>query len=185
VAKFPRLDVDTDTASRELPGGADPEINEKRLLHGTKAELILSLVRNGFNERYAGSSAGTAFGDGSYFAEDAAKSDQYVTPHRQGECAELIRKLYSRELPHPGGEVFYLFVCKVVMGFWLRMQNSSQQSHVFHPQTRRELKAIDGISPPTPHHSVHVCLPHHFQEFVVFHGDQVYAEYLLAFKRTR
>jgi len=50
-------------ASQRLPWALDESVNEVRLLHGTKPELVLSILTNGMNERFAGSSAGTAFGD--------------------------------------------------------------------------------------------------------------------------
>ena len=50
-------------ASQALPWELDKSVNEVRLLHGTRPELVLSILHNGMNERFAGSSAGTAFGD--------------------------------------------------------------------------------------------------------------------------
>jgi hypothetical protein len=52
--------------------------NEVRLLHGTKPDQVMSILQNGMNERFAGPCAGTRFGHGSYFADDAGKIDQYV-----------------------------------------------------------------------------------------------------------
>ena len=37
---------------------------------GTSADVLLSVLSNGLNERFSGSNAGTAFGEGVYLAED-------------------------------------------------------------------------------------------------------------------
>ena len=39
---------------------------------------VLPIARGGLNERFSGTNAGTAFGNGVYLAEDLGKSDQYV-----------------------------------------------------------------------------------------------------------
>jgi len=92
-----------------LPGGLpvattaaaaafDPEsrASEAFCLHGTSAPALLSLLANGVNERYSGSNAGTAFGDGIYLAEGVAKSDQYCAPDAAYDpTSELHRRLYG------------------------------------------------------------------------------------------
>jgi hypothetical protein len=52
--------------------------NEAILLHGPNPERLHDLLSQGLNERFAGTGAGTSFGDGVYLAEDAGKTDQYV-----------------------------------------------------------------------------------------------------------
>lgn len=42
----------------------DKAANETYLLHGTSPAVLQSVLYNGLNERYSGSNAGTAFGDG-------------------------------------------------------------------------------------------------------------------------
>jgi hypothetical protein len=54
------------------------DINEKFLLHSPNMQALHSILEHGFNEHYAGSNAGTAYGEGSYFAEDIGKTDQYA-----------------------------------------------------------------------------------------------------------
>ncbi len=83
------------SASR-LPGDLEKGCNEVRLLHGTKPDLVWSIVQQGLNERLAGASAGTAFGDGSYFADDAGKIDQYVVEDKRYNAAKALhQQLYS------------------------------------------------------------------------------------------
>ena len=57
------------SAGLQLPGGLQAEAGEEFLLHGTAPSTILSILSNGLNERFSGINAGTAFGDGIYFAE--------------------------------------------------------------------------------------------------------------------
>jgi hypothetical protein len=53
-------------------------INEKFLLHSPNMDAAHAIIENGFNEHFAGTSAGAAYGEGCYFAEDVAKTDQYA-----------------------------------------------------------------------------------------------------------
>jgi len=60
------------------------KINEKRLFHGTKTLVdAKGIADTGFEDRFWEKGA---FGAGSYFADDVAKSNQYVTPSSAGEC---------------------------------------------------------------------------------------------------
>ena len=55
------------------------EVNEVYLLHSPAVDSIACIVEQGLNERFAGASAGSLFGAGLYFAENAGKTDQYAT----------------------------------------------------------------------------------------------------------
>ena len=80
-----------------------PAASEALLLHGTSAAKLLSVLANGLNERYSGSSAGTAFGDGVYLAEDVAKTDQYAAPDAKYDgSSDLHRRLYGDSNRHQG-----------------------------------------------------------------------------------
>ena len=57
--------------------------NEVRLLHGIKPALVMSILQNGMNERFAGASVGTMLAGGSYSTDDAGKIDQYVDVDQQ------------------------------------------------------------------------------------------------------
>ena len=188
-----------------LPGGLpvattaaaaafDPEsrASEAFCLHGTSAPALLSLLANGVNERYSGSNAGTSFGDGIYLAEDVAKSDQYCAPDAAYDpTSELHRRLYGDSHRHRGC-VFYVLVCRVLLGYPARTQQAGQNA--FHMETGeplfpvsfRELANIPNVSPPKSYHSLivergagHV----RYREFILFHGEYVYPEYLLAYHR--
>uniref|UniRef100_A0A6U4XDW1 Poly [ADP-ribose] polymerase n=1 Tax=Hemiselmis andersenii TaxID=464988 RepID=A0A6U4XDW1_HEMAN len=193
---FPSVSLALDRVSRHLPDGVDVELNETRLVHGTKPDVIASVLRNGMNERFSGSSSGTAFGDGVYLAEDAAKSDQYGQSDSKYQPSNpLHHMLYGASNPrppgglhgmstlpeHPGQGVFYILVCRVVLGYALFGVRD-----YFNPNSKsRELKDIQGVFPPTPHHSLIAQGSFRYKEIILFHGDQVYPEYLLAYRRTR
>ena len=74
----------------------------EELFHGTQPAL-LSLVRNGMNERFAGQFAGTAFGNGIYLAEDVGKCDQYTRcDNAYDKNSPLHKRLYSSQADHRG-----------------------------------------------------------------------------------
>jgi hypothetical protein len=86
------------------------------------------------NERFAGASAGTAFGDGSYFADDAGKIDQYVRVDQQYDgTSSLHKRLYSTSHSHPG-HVFYALVFRVMLGHSVHYADKREAS--FNPNTR-------------------------------------------------
>ncbi len=67
-------------AAAALSGTQFEDVNEHMLLHTVSdVTKLLSVIKDGTNERFAGGTNGANFGDGSYFAEDAAKCDQCVS----------------------------------------------------------------------------------------------------------
>ena len=54
------------------------------------------------------------------------------------------------------------------------------------PANPRELARIAGLAPPAHHHGLVVENQGgiRFREFLVFHGEYAYPEYLLAYKRA-
>ena len=182
------------TASAAARFNATPAASESFLLHGTNSSVLLSLLKNGLNERYSGSNAGTAFGDGVYLAEDVAKTDQYAAPDvRFDGSSELHRRLYGNTNRHQGS-VFYVLVCRVLLGYPARTQQAGQRAthmetgeHLF-PIGFRELSTIPNVTPPTNYHSLIAELGQaivRYREFVVFRGEYVCPEYLLAYQRCR
>ena len=190
-----------------LPGGLSAEANEEILLHGTSPSMILSILSTGLNEHFSGTSAGTAFGDGVYFAEDAGKTDHYVTmdPSYSGSAAtrgsndELHKRLYANAASHPG-RVFYVLVCRVATGYIVRttkahdakMKSADTGERIF-PTLRdkpvtRELAPVSGVEPPVAHNTLLAedhsrGGPFRYREFVVFQNANIYPEYLIAFQR--
>lgn len=92
----------TQGAVRRMPAALNRSANETMLLHGTSPGVLLSILSTGPNERFSGSNAGTAFGDGTYLAEDNGKTDQYVTgDEHHNKSDELHKRLYWHT-HHPG-----------------------------------------------------------------------------------
>ena len=128
--------------------------SETMLLHGTSRDVLLSVLSNGLNERFSGSHAGTAFGDGVYLAEDVGKTDQYTAVDaRYDRTNELHLRLYGRHHAHPEN-VFYLLVCRVCLGYAARTtQTGKGAEHVktdqpLFPISFRELACIPSVTPP-------------------------------------
>ena len=185
------LPTKTARSASGLPASLLSESNENMLLHGTNPQVLLSILATGMNERFSGSNRGTAFGDGSYLAEDVGKSDQYVNLDARYEANSELHKLLFSHTRHPGN-IFYVLVCRVSLGQSVRTQERGRQAQIMgsgkpvFPISFRELASVPDVSPPVHHHSLLVELGgrvHRYREFVVFHGEYIYPEYLLAIQR--
>ena len=172
-----------------------PEVNETWLMHGTHAGVLLDIISKGMNERFSGSNAGTAFGDGIYLAEDAGKNDQYGAPDAQYDRgSELHRRLYARTR-HPG-HVFYLIVVRTSLGYCARTENVKDRAvdvdtkEMIFPLLSgkvnyRELAKVPWASPAVNYHSLLGLAFPRFREFITFHGEYTYPEYVLAYQRFK
>jgi hypothetical protein len=186
----------TISVANALNGPLRRDANEAFLMHGTKADdnVLFNILANGMNERFAGMAAGSKYGEGSYLAEDAGKNDQYtkVDPAYDGD-SELHKRLYAPGAPPHPGRVFYILVCRVALGHHVRTRwggvdaTSHDTDRRVFPISFRELDTVDGVSPPVHHHSLIAPdpIPAHtrHREFVVFHSEYIYPEYLLAYQR--
>ena len=203
VSNVPGLPVKT---SRVRSFTLSEACNEVILLHGVNPGRLLALLSMGLNERYSGSGAGTAFGDGIYLAEDAGKTDQYVGPDSAYEpSSELHKWLYSETVPHPE-DVLYVLVVRAALGFPVRTQRTLDNSKkakthdlraarvtsmddgapIFPPGICRELSAVPGVTPPICHHSLIAELGKdivRYREFVLFHSEYVHIDYVIAYHR--
>jgi Poly(ADP-ribose) polymerase catalytic domain len=153
----------------------DIESNELLLIHGTKPTVVASILKNNLDPGLA--HAGL-FGRGTYFAEHAAKIDQYVAIDNEycggaregkyGTLCELHNKLYPRPEMHPGC-VYYALVCRVVFGDpQVTLSTVSRQA--------------------SGRHSILAEVGGHlerFREFVVFEKYAVKIEYVVCFTRTK
>jgi len=120
-----------------LPGDLEKGCNEMRLLHGSQPDLVWSIVQQGLNERFAGASAGTTFGDGSYFADDAGKIDQYVVEDKRYNAAKALhQQLYSDSSSHPGS-VFYALVFRVTLGHSVKYAKIGEEEPCFRIPNQR------------------------------------------------
>lgn len=187
---IPRIDIRTEYAqmAEQLPAQLDENVNEMYLTHGSKPESVVAILSGGLNERFSGG----LFGNGTYLAEDIAKNDQYCTPDlRHGEHPELHKLLFDDlDVAHPGN-LFYVFVCRALLGYRVRTKDGSQDldsstSRSIWSSEKRELTSITGANPPMLHHSLLAETGGRiarFREFVIYHGDQIYPEYLVAYQR--
>jgi hypothetical protein len=183
--------VMTGVVASDLPGQLRANVNEAFLMHGTGMDVLINILSNGMNERFAGASAGTQYGEGSYLAEDAGKIDHYTKVDQQYDgSSELHKRLYAHGARHQG-KVFYVLVCRVALGHHVRTKDVGRKAKsidtgrpVF-PISFRELDTVAGVSPPVHHHSLlaDVSPPMRYREFIVFHSEYIYPEYLLAYQR--
>jgi len=184
-----------DQVADSLPLHYDSAVNEKILLHGTKAEIVLSIMANGLNEKFCGG----LFGRGVYLSEDAAKIDQYVVPDPgpktdNSAITGLHEALYGagKKLAHPG-QVCYCFGVRVLLGLPLYTKDGKFNSHIpgesIWAVEEQELAAIPGTVPPIHYTSLIAeagpgCKLQRHREFVVFHSDCTILEYLIAYRRV-
>jgi len=172
---------------KALPAELDSTINEVFLSHGSKPESVLPILSGGLNERFSGG----LFGNGTYLAEDIAKNDQYCTyDTHYGAHPDLHRILFDETGEKHKGNILFVFLCRVVLGCIIRTQdgatNMDEPSSSIWSSKERELAMIAGSDPPSIHHSLLAETGKRiarFREFVLFHGDRIYPEYLVAYTR--
>jgi len=184
-------------AYSQLPGTLDAGVNEVRLLHGTSPDIVLNIAAEGMNERLAGSNAGALYGQGTYLADVADKIDQYAV-NDGGNHPELHQRIYGMG-PRPDfkqGEICYAFVCRAMLGYFVRTQEGKTSMDPPHsklfPTTKRELGFIEhpNNTPRTAMYHSLVAevggLTKRHREHVLFHaGSSCYPEYLVAYQRVR
>jgi len=87
-------DIKTVEAWKKFAGSfADrlrPECNEWYLLHGTSPQAAEKICRGDFKICLAGSATGTLYGRGSYFSESITKADEYAQANSDGERALIL-----------------------------------------------------------------------------------------------
>jgi len=190
AASAARATVATAAATADDTFGLQSDANEALLLHGSPVGTLLSVLATGINERFSGSNAGTAFGDGIYLAEDIGKTDQYSdADSAYDKDSELHRRLYGRSVRHPG-DVFYVLVCRASLGCPITTAQTGRDARdaddanakVF-PVGFRELAGVAGVSPPIFHHSLFATAFPRYREIVIFHSEYVLADYLVAYQR--
>lgn len=97
-------DIKSMVAWRDIGGAkADRlshECNEWYLFHGTNPEAAKAICSSDFKVSRAGSSTGTLYGKGLYFAESITKADEYAKPNEKGNYAVLMCRVI-------GGHVRY------------------------------------------------------------------------------
>lgn len=131
------------------------ECNEWYLFHGTSPDNAATIMKSDFRVGCAGSNTGTLYGKGLYFAESITKADEYAKTDANGNYAVLFCRVL-------GGNVLY---CDSV--------EPDPEALV--------TKCISG-----PYDCVlgdrEKC-KNTYKEFVLFDSEDVYAEYVIEYKR--
>lgn len=73
------------------------KVDERKLFHGTKDEHIDAICIQGFDPRVSGTSSGTKYGQGSYFARDASYSRNYSKGNKMFLAKVLIGQYTTGE----------------------------------------------------------------------------------------
>lgn len=141
-----------------LPGPPlDTASNEAWLFHGTKPIAAETITTSDFRVDMAGSAYGSLYGRGIYTAENCSKADEY-----------------SRADPASG--LFTMLLCRVTLGKLLHTAEVT-------PDPRRcEDACLRG-----DYHAVlgdRKACHGTFREFCVFDEDQVYANYIVYYRRV-
>lgn len=133
------------SAVREAMGN-DCELD---LWHGTAAECVPNIVRNGFNRAYSGRKHGTKLGHGSYFSASAAYSIRFCDK-------KCVRR--------------YVFFSKVLVGSWTK----GSPDLVEPPYKDKECLARYDSTADDHDHPINFCvfrdyqaLPTHMLEFTL------------------
>jgi hypothetical protein len=192
----PVAQVDPDLTERTAglwqyeEGDQRTELGETFLYHGVPPDAVLPIIQNGLSEKFAGSNAGSMFGEGIYLAEDSGKCDQYCTPDC-GKNDELHRMLYADSEDFIG-PVYYLVVCKVILGKTAEAWSSrppvtDSRGRPLLLANKRDLVTVPG-SKKVHYHSLLAdqIAPGsklRYKEFVSFHSERIRPVYLLAYTR--
>jgi len=135
----------------------DPLVNEVLLFHGTNPMASNHITSENFKVNLAGSNAGALYGRGIYLAENASKSDEYTTPDRDNGNRTLL-------------------VCRVTLG-----------CAFYTDEVLPDARKCENVCTKGPYHCIlgdrRKCRGT-FREFVIFDEEQVYANYILAYKRV-
>jgi hypothetical protein len=170
-------------------------VNEVLLLHGTKPENVFPILFQGMDPELAKLGL---FGSGSYFAEHAAKIDQYTRADEKW-CARddghalqpLHQKLYEHGVKHPGtaagGGVYYALVCRVTMGAF----DTTKDGSTTLKDARLFADGNSGFGGRKLAGGAHALCAEvggkvaRYREFVCFEPAAIDVEYLVAYKREK
>lgn len=152
-------DVKTSLAMDEIGGDKAnrllSECNEGYLFHGTNPDAASAICKSDFKVSRAGSSTGTLYGKGPYFAESITKADEYAKPNSEGRYAVLLCRVI-------GGNVNYTD------------EVTPDPEALVHSCIEGEYDSVCGDREKTRGT---------YREFVLFDSEDVYVEYVIEYKR--
>lgn len=190
TVKGPRDPTVTKLSRHEGFFQVDNASNEKILLHGTNPHAIVAILQNGLDSRMSGG----MFGAGVYLAEDPSKIDQYCTPDNGDEdLAELWKPMYEENaIKHPGGEIFYCFVVRALMGCPVHTEDGEVDiengEDIWWSDECRQLSHVPGVVPPLHYHALVAETGEghaRHREFVHFDGTGCcLIQYVIAYRRV-
>lgn len=141
-------------------------VQEVLLLHATanQAPAIRAITQFGLDEKVSGSNAGTRYGCGVYFANDAVKCDRYAG----------------------GSDLRVMFVSRVLLGDTFLVNESALSKSNLSSLRRPPCK--NHCSSPKCEHarydSISTNVSNEFHEFVVFNSSQIYPDYVVWYKNS-
>eukprot|EP00434_Breviolum_minutum_P032778 symbB.v1.2.028989.t1/scaffold3111.1/size63350/4 len=143
-------DIGGDKANRLLS-----ECNEWYLFHGTNPDAAEAICKSDFKVSRAGSSTGTLYGKGLYFAESVTKADEYAKPNSEGRYAVLLCRVI-------GGNVNYTD------------EVTPDPEALVYSCIEGPFDSVCGDREKTRGT---------YREFVLFDSEDVYVEYVIEYKR--
>jgi hypothetical protein len=130
-------------------------VNEWFLFHGTNPDAAESIAKGEFGVNLAGTTTGTLYGKGTYFAESVTKADEYANSKDSDLCCMLL--------------------CRVVGGYVLYNDEVTPDAEKLQGQVLSgEYHSILGDREKCRNT---------YKEYVIFDGDQIYVDYILYYKR--
>merc|ERR1711943_146489 len=109
---------------------------------------------------------------------------------RFGHEKQLHECLFREGVKHPEESIYYIFICRVVLGYFVTTKDGEVDVHsrqpVFAGAGKRELSTIPDLSPPVHYHALLAetgGMLHRYREFMQYHAARIYPEYLIAYKR--
>lgn len=156
---------DVKTAAVELRGvgrhkenPVDKKINEHYLWHGCTPAAANGITDDSFDLKLAGTAYGSLFGPGIYLAESCMKADEYTKQDARG--------------------FFPMLLCRATLG---------RINYCDHPLPIGLSASLEAsCRPGGEYHSVlgdREKVAKTFREFIVFDNHQVYAEYIVWYRR--
>jgi len=131
--------------------------NEWLLFHGTSHDRVEAILRNDFSMSFAGSSTGSLYGQGIYFADSITKADEYSVPDVNDLCCVLVCRVL-------GGHVLYSDAVKPdAADLQRKVLDGGFHSILGDRESERCRKT--------------------YKEFVVFDAKQIYVEYVMVYER--
>lgn len=156
----------------------DAEVAETWLFHGTTAEAARAIAEDDFRLDLSGTSAGSLYGRGIYLAENATKADEYGEGASGAAAEERPRGQEAVRPPGPPPPLVresYLLLCRTLLGRVHYTDEDYPDPEALRRSCRSgEFESVLGDR---------VKRRGTFREFVVYHDDFVYPEFVVRYER--